>query len=180
MNAHDATRTVDVVLDAPASVSIYLHALEQAGRRVQAEAVVRAHEAAAGEASVLLSDTAGWSTMREDCAPVPHRYEQSALQIDLVHHRTPYHLAVHSHLLVEGRADVAELRRRFPTARSRYARGLGDALSSELGLQFALDAGALELEGVPAHLVDSFELPPCRLRACAAQVRGHSRCSVSG
>lgn len=180
MDANDMTRTVDVVLDAPASVSIYLQALAQAGRRVEAEAVIRAHEAAADEASVLLSDTAGWSTTQEGCAPVPHRYEPTALQIGLVHHRTPYHLALHSHLFVEGRADVTELRGRFPIARSRYARALGDALASELGLQFALDAGDLELEGVPAHLVDSFEQPPCRLRARAAQVRGHSRYSVSG
>lgn len=160
MDAHDTTGVVDVVLDAPASVSIYLQALTQAGRRVESAAVVHAHKTAARDASGLLAVTAGRSTIREVGAPGPHRYDPASRTIDLVVHGMPDHLALHSHLLVEGDADVFELRPRFPDARSRYARRLRDTPASELGLQLVGDSGVLELKGAPTDLAGSFESLP--------------------
>ena len=166
-----SNRAVDVVLDAPASVSIYLQALLRADRRADAIAVTRAHEKASRLAAERLAQLGGWTSAQEPEMPAPHRYDATPLEVVLVLHTPPEHPGLHAHLVTETETEVIELQRAVPSVRAQFFRDLGDTLATALGLQLELSSGVPQLTGVPPHLAEELELLPCRVRSGAAQIR---------
>lgn len=165
------TRPVDVVLDAPASVSLYLQALIDAGRRSDADALEHSHKTATGEALHELMRLGTWATDTEPGLAAPHTYRPTAGDAEVVLHAPPEHDSLHSHVLVLGDADLGELRRALPPAHARYLRVLGDALASDLGLRLVIDGRSMQITGVPRALLDEYEARPCRVRAATTQLR---------
>lgn len=177
-----ADRATDVVMDAPASVSIYLGALLQAGRRPEADAVLRTHEDAVGVAARALADHGSWVVRSEQGAAAPHSYETAESVLEVATHGPGLEVTtsdLHSHLLIAQSIDATETRRAAPLIRSRYFRELGERLHRDLDLPIQKIDGRYEIDAIDKGLIEAFESRPCRQRAMASQVRDPHR-GVSG
>lgn len=176
MSAADTgQRDLDVVLEAPASVSIYLQALTAAGRDGDAADVRAAHRAAADVALVALERYGLWFSLTAPEAALPHRYKPAASPVQVVEHDSTQG-GLHTHVLVHGEPaggviDRGTASRAMPYVRRRYDRELVDALSARLGLILCEADGRPELTAVPASLIDAWRPQPCRALVGAAQLR---------
>lgn len=169
---------VDVLLEPPASVSIYLHALVAAGRRHEVDVLEQSHRRAAEAARGALEHAGVWSLATQIGGLAPYRYDDQPAEIDVVEHgpgeaeREP---RLHAHLVVRlphGTAlDRPALDRALPFVRGRYKRSLTDGLASELGLAVREMDGTLQLAGVPDDLLASFIPAACRVEVGVRQVR---------
>ncbi len=169
---------VDVLLEPPASVSIYLKALLAAGRRHEVDVLQQSHHRAAEEARSALEHAGVWSSATQVGASAPYRYDDQPAEIDVVEHgpgeaeREP---RLHAHLVVRlphgTHLDRLALDRALPFVRGRYERSLTDGLASELGLAVREMDGTPQLKGVPDDLLASFAPAACRLQTGVRQVR---------
>lgn len=170
--------TVDVLLEPPASVSIYLQALVAAGRRREVDMLQQSHRRAAEVARGALEHAGVWSSARQVGAMVPYRYDDQPAEIDVVEHgaggaeREP---RLHAHLVVRlphgARLDRSALERALPFVRGRYERSLIDGLAADLGLAVREMDGTLQLAGVPDEFLASFTPAICRVEVGVRQVR---------
>lgn len=174
MNRDDA---VDILLEPPASVSVYLQALLDAERHREVDLVRRSHRRAAETARAALEHAGVWSSTTEPLAAAPYRYDEQPTRVEIVEHggdmeRGP---GLHAHLLVRippaTRLDRPALERTLPFVRARYERSLTDHLASELGLAMRELDGRQQLAGVPDDLLSSRMRTACRAQVGARQLR---------
>lgn len=169
---------VDVLLEPPASVLVYLQALLAAGRRHEVEVLQQSHRRAAEVARSALEHAGAWSSVTQVGALAPYRYDDQPAAIDVVEHG-PGHAErepkLHAHLVVRlphgAHLDRSVLDRAMPFVRGRYERSLIDGLASDLGLAVREMDGRLQLAGVPDDLLASFAPAACRLQIAVRQVK---------
>lgn len=168
-------RRLDVVLDAPASVSIYLQALAAVGRDLDAAALRDAHRSGVTAAWVTLQRHGLWSSSAPR-AGFAHAPEPLGARVELVEHQLGGAGGLHSHLLVrmpseDSVIDRAAALRAMPYVRERYDRELVDALTHRLGLPIRNDDERPELLAVPVDVLEVWHPQPCRALVGAPQLR---------
>jgi hypothetical protein len=172
--------TLDLVVAAPKSVSVYYAVLRAEHRDADAEQVLDAHELAVGQLQTHLNADAAWAIVRADQLAAPTYAQSSGLRaVALLHDRAhdvpqaPPH--VHTHLFVEARVttrqtgqdhqlDVPTLRRALPTAAALYSRALGTELTRRLPVRLASRPGSAvrEIAAVPDEHIHAFAGTACR------------------
>lgn len=169
---------VDVLLEPPASVSIYLRALLAAGRHHEVDVLQQSHHRAAAVARSALEHAGVWSSATQVGALAPSRYDDQSAEIDVVEHgpgEAEPEPRLHAHLVVRlphgTHLDRRALERALPFVRGRYERSLTDGLAAELGLAVRERDGTLQLAGVPNDLLASFTPAACRVEVGVRQVR---------
>jgi hypothetical protein len=169
---------VDVRLEPPASVSIYLKALLAAGRHHEVDVLQQSHQRAAEVARSALDHAGVWSSATQVGALAPYRYDHQSAEIDVVEHgpgEAEPEPRLHAHLVVRlphgTQLDRPALDRALPFVRGRYERWLTDGLASDLGLAVRELDGTLQLAGVPDDLLASFASAACRFHVGVRQVR---------
>jgi hypothetical protein len=171
--------TLDLVVAAPKSVSVYYAALRAEHRDADAVEVLDAHELAVGEVLIHLN-AAAWAIVRADQFSAPTYAESSGLRaVALLHDRAndvpkaPPH--VHTHLFVEAHVatrdtgadhplDVPTLRRALPTAAALYSRALGAELTRRLPVRLATrpSSSVREVAAVPDEHIHAFAGTMCQ------------------
>lgn len=175
---------LDIVLDPPVSVSIYLSALTAAGRDDEIDVVRESHHEASRAALDALEHAALWVSRVERDAVAPYEYARAAVEPEIIEHGLGRRgQGLHLHVLVQapahGTLDRDAVERAFPFIRSRYEVFLLDSLNARLGVATRLVEGARELAGVPEELIASWERNACRVRAGVPQLRDATGSSSS-
>jgi hypothetical protein len=177
---HWPTGTLDVVVAAPKSVSVYYAALLAEYRDDDAGAVLDAHELAVSEVLRHLNAEAAWAVVQEDEFTAAEYVQSSGLRaVQLLHNlahdypeRPPH---VHTHVLIERRVstretgedqplDLATLRRALPAAAALYSRALSSELMRRLPVRFAArpSSRVREIVDVPDEHIYAFAGTTCR------------------
>ena len=170
-------RCVDLLLEAPASVSIYLSALVAADRQSDIDLIWRIHRRAVDDARSALEHAGVWSSVIQPDSTVPYRYDDAPTTTEVITHGpgAEGRDALHSHLVVRlppgTHLDKATTGRVLPFVRRRYERSLIDGLVADLGLAIREGNDEAQLAGVPDDLIASWTPTPCRARARVTQVR---------
>lgn len=168
-------RVLDVVFEAPASVSIYWQALVAADRGRDADAVRGAHRGAV-DAAIGALERGGLWLASTPVGGQGRAYEPLAAEVRVVEHESSGAEGLHSHVLVEvppqgGVIDRPAAERAMPHVRARYDRALVDVLTGHVGLPMRDDGERPELAAVSSDVLAGRHPTPCLVITGTLQLR---------